>query len=192
MHNKRQQEKHQIHNPQTYIWYMCYVTNSQYSVVSSLQNVVVIWEQHMMSHTVCPRKGAKWFVNILRWTCFRKKKCKSFRCKRISEYNPTTLGRQIGDILPKTHCSDRHLVSSGFLPLYSPMQMPAWRMLLHTVPPHSWTSSVRLWQGGWDSEDTNMSGCSRNRSCWCSPAERCCCNRQIWEKQQILLALQSK
>lgn len=95
----------------------------------------------------------------------------------------------ISYVLPKIHCSDRHLAPSGFLPLYSPMQMPACRTLLHTEPPHSWMSSVRLWQGGCDSDDTNMSGSSLNRSCWCSPAERCCCNRQICEKQDRELAI---
>lgn len=134
---------------------------------------------HDESHNLAKngRKGEK--KSLL--TFYQKYTLVNIATGSVSEYNHCRCTvRHVGDVLPKIHCSDRHLVPSGFLPLYSPMQMLAWRTLLHTAPPHSWMSSVRLWQGGWDSDDTNMSGCSWNRSCWCSPAERCCCNRQIY------------
>lgn len=85
-------------------------------------------------------------------------------------------------ILPNTHCSDRTLLPSGLLPLNFPMQIPAWRTLLQTVPPQSWISSTRLWVGGWECWDTNIGGWFWNRSCWCSPADKCLWRRQTWEK----------
>lgn len=87
-----------------------------------------------------------------------------------------------GNILPRTHCSDRIRLPSGLLPLYFPMQRPACRTVLQTVPPQSWISSTRLWAGGWESGDTNMVGWLWKRSCWCSPADRCLWRRQIWER----------
>lgn len=86
----------------------------------------------------------------------------------------------IANILPNTHCSDRTLLPSGILPLYFPMQMPAWRTALQTVPPQSWISSTRFWVGGWECGDTNIGGWFWNRSCWCSPADKCLWRRQIW------------
>lgn len=80
---------------------------------------------------------------------------------------------------PSTHCSDRQRVPSGFLPLYSPIQIPACLTVRQTAPPQSLMSSSRLWGGGWDKGDTNINGRPWNRSCWCSPAERCCWRRQI-------------
>lgn len=85
--------------------------------------------------------------------------------------------------IPNTHCSERILLPSGLLPLYFPMQIPACRTVLHTVPPQSSISSTRLWAGGWECWDTNIGGWLWNRSCWCSPADRCLCRRQIWEEK---------
>lgn len=90
-------------------------------------------------------------------------------------------------ILPKIHCSERLQLPSVFLPLYCPIKIPACRTLRHTVPPQSWMSSVRLLQGGWEFGDTNMGRCCWNRSCWCSPAERCCCRRHICKKRENLI-----
>lgn len=93
---------------------------------------------------------------------------------------------QKGNIVPSTHCSDSILLPSGLLPLYFPMQMPACRTVLDTVPPQSWISSTKLWVGGWECWDTNMVGWLWNRSCWCSPADRCLWRRQIWEENGIV------
>lgn len=90
-------------------------------------------------------------------------------------------------ILPKIHCSERLQLPSVFLPLYCPIKIPACRTLRHTVPPQSWMSSVRLLQGGWECGDTNMGRWCWNRSCWCSPAERCCCRRHICKKRENLI-----
>lgn len=133
-----------------------------------------------MSHAIWQRI---WEIKVM-LTCYQQ-----YTHFYVSKYT------HMDDLLPKIHCSDRHLVPSGFLPLYSPMQMLAWRTPRHTAPPHSWISSVRLAQGGCESDEMNMSGWSRNRSCWCSPAERCCCSRQIWRQQQrekLLLAVTPK
>lgn len=89
---------------------------------------------------------------------------------------------KINKFLPNTHCSDRTLLPSGLLPLYFPMQIPAWRTLLQTVPPQSWISSTRFCVGGWECWDTNIGGWFWNRSCWCSPADKCLWRRQIWKK----------
>lgn len=94
--------------------------------------------------------------------------------------------RLAGSILPSTHCSDRILLPSGLLPLYFPMQIPAWRTLLQTVPPQSWISSTRLWVGGWECWDTNMAGWLWKRSCWCSPADRCLWRRQTWAEKLMV------
>lgn len=85
-------------------------------------------------------------------------------------------------VSPNTHCSDRILLPSGLLPLYFPMQIPACRTVLQTVPPQSSISSTRLCVGGCECWDTNMAGWPWNRSCWCSPADRCLWRRQICEE----------
>lgn len=63
------------------------------------------------------------------------------------------------------------------------MQIPACRTVLQTVPPQSSISSTRLCVGGCECWDTNMAGWPWNRSCWCSPADRCLWRRQICEEK---------
>ena len=103
--------------------------------------------------------------------------------KRKPAFN-SKIGRK--STLPSTHRSDRILLPSGLRPPYLPMQIPACRTLLQTVPPQSWISSARLWGGGWECVDTNMAGWPWNRSCWCSPADRCLWRRQIWEEKRTV------
>lgn len=129
---------------------------------SSLQVIVIIWQTLQMSDTIWNKETRK----------------NDWRANKI------TLKERCAEcIVPSTHCSDRILLPSGLLPLYFPMQIPACRTVLQTVPPQSSISSTRLCVGGWECWDTNMAGWPWNRSCWCSPADRCLWRRQIWEEK---------
>lgn len=117
----------------------------------------------------------------LKWNDWKKKQTmKTTSLNKIKWFRINL--ETIANILPNTHCSDRTLLPCGILPLYFPMQIPAWRTVLQTVPPQSWISSTRFWVGGWECWDTNMGGWFWNRSCWCSPADKCLWRRQIWGK----------
>lgn len=125
---------------------------------SLLQVIIIIWSYLQIGDTIWKEKK-----------------------KLVTIYRKSSIIRA-ESVLPRIHCSDSILHPSGLLPVYFPMQMPACRTVLQIVPPQSSISSTRLWVGGWESSDTNMAGWFWNRSCWCSPADRCLWRRQIWAR----------
>lgn len=90
-------------------------------------------------------------------------------------------------VLPNTHFSDKHFISWYFFPGFSPIQIFAWRKVLHIFPPDSCISSISFLQGGWLVGDTNITGWFEKRFCWYFPVDSWRWSMQIyiWGKKKI-------
>lgn len=64
----------------------------------------------------------------------------------------------IKNLLPKSHFSETLIMSAGFFPINTPIQILAWRSVLHTFPPQSCTTSESLSLGGSLLGDINRGG----------------------------------